>query len=250
MTEEGRRFGSLSDSRHEFIQLMRGSSAERICIFEVVATACANLGSIHCNGTFFEAPLRIAHLRRRGRYSWIIRDDTKAGPHVSKPHWRRARASDLAAIGTIAARIHPDLPEHPEVFAEKMHLFPDGCLVLARDNDIVGYGLSHPWMQHRIPPLDGFLNALPAAADCLYIHDVALLPECRGRGGARAYVAGIADLARGSGIGTLALVSVYATRPLWVRLGFGPVTPDAALRARIASYGAGATYMLRDLAAT
>jgi hypothetical protein len=37
---------------------------------------------------------------------------------MSKPHWRPARASDLPAISAIAARIHPDLPERPEVFAE------------------------------------------------------------------------------------------------------------------------------------
>jgi hypothetical protein len=37
---------------------------------------------------------------------------------------------------------------------------------------------------------------------------------------------------------------------MWERLGFRPVTADAALRAKLAPYGEGATYMLRDLAAT
>jgi hypothetical protein len=95
---------------------------------------------------------------------------------MSKPHWRPAHASDLPAVSTIAARIHPDLPERPEVFAEKMRLYPDGCRVLATDDGIVGYGLAHPWMQHRIPPLDGFLEQLPGDADCLYLHDIAVLP--------------------------------------------------------------------------
>ena len=99
---------------------------------------------------------------------------------MSKPHWRLARASDLPAISKIAARIHPDLPESPEVFAEKMRLYPDGCRVLVADDGIVGYGLAHPWMQHRIPPLDGFLEQLPGDADCLYLHDVAVLPDFRG----------------------------------------------------------------------
>ena len=65
---------------------------------------------------------------------------------------------------------------------------------------------------------------------------------------ARAYVATIEGLARTSGIATLALVSIYGTRVLWERLGFRPVTPDAALRAKLTSYGASATYMLRELA--
>jgi GNAT superfamily N-acetyltransferase len=167
---------------------------------------------------------------------------------MSKTHWRPAHASDLPAISAIAARIHPDLPESPEVFAEKMRLCPDGCLVLAAENETVGYGLSHPWMQHQIPPLDGVLETLPEDADCLYVHDVAVLPDFRGGGVARAYVVRIEGLARSSGIATLALVSVYATRSLWEHFGFRAVAADAELRAKLASYGGSATYMLRDLA--
>jgi N-acetylglutamate synthase-like GNAT family acetyltransferase len=81
------------------------------------------------------------------------------------------------------------------------------------------------------------------------VHDVAVLPDHRG-GAARAYVAKMEELARASGIAALALVSVYATRPLWERFGFRPVTADAELRAKLAGYGESATYMLRDLAAT
>ncbi|WP_339032140.1 GNAT family N-acetyltransferase [Bradyrhizobium symbiodeficiens] len=168
---------------------------------------------------------------------------------MSKPHWSPAHASDLPAISAIAARIHPDLPESPEVLTEKMRLYPDGCRVLVVGDEIAGYGLSHPWKQHRIPPLDGLLERLPEDADCLYVHDVAVLAESRG-GVLRAYIADIEQLARASGLATLALVSVYATQPLWQRLGFRPVTADADLRAKLASYGEGATYMLRDLAAT
>ena len=168
---------------------------------------------------------------------------------MSKLHWRPARASDLPAISAIAARIHPDLPERAEILAEKMRLYPDGCRVLVADHEIAGYGLSHPWKLNRIPPLDGFLERIPDDADCLYVHDVAVLPDCRG-GAARAYVATIEELARSAGIATLALVSVYATRPLWERLSFRPVTANAELRAKLESYGESATYMLRDLAAT
>ncbi|QDP26992.1 GNAT family N-acetyltransferase [Bradyrhizobium cosmicum] len=168
---------------------------------------------------------------------------------MSKPHWRPARTTDLPAISAIATRIHPDLPERPDVFAEKMRLYPDGCRVLVADDAIAGYGLAHPWRQHRIPPLDGFLERLPDDADCLYVHDVAVLPDFRG-GVARDYVSTIETLARASHITALALVSVYATRPLWERLGFRPVMADAELHAKLASYGDSATYMLRDLAAT
>ena len=174
--------------------------------------------------------------------------ETERRIDMSKPHWRPARVSDLPAVSKIAAQIHPDLPERPEVLAEKMRLYPDGCRVLAADDGIVGYGLAHPWMQHRIPPLDGFLEQLPGDADCLYLHDVAVMPDYRG-GAARDYVVAIEELARASGIAMLALVSVYATRSLWERLGFRPVTANAELRAKLASYGDSATYMRRDLTA-
>lgn len=153
---------------------------------------------------------------------------------MSKPHC--ARASDLPTISAIAARIHPDLPERPEVLAEKMRLCPDGCRVLAADEEIVGYGFAHPWTQRRIPALDDFLERLPDDADCLYLHDIAVLPRSRG-GVARAYVAAIEQLARASGLAALALVSVYGTRPLWEGFCFRPVTADAELSAKLASYG-------------
>jgi ribosomal protein S18 acetylase RimI-like enzyme len=166
---------------------------------------------------------------------------------MTEPHWRHAQQSDLPQIGEIAARIHPDLPERTEVISEKMRLCPDGCLVLAARDAIVGYGLSHPWMQHQIPPLDGFLEKLPPNTDCLYVHDVAVLPDYRGGGTARTYVATIEVLARSSHIETLTLVSVYRTRSLWERFGFRVVASDAALRRKLESYGESATFMVRDL---
>ncbi|SPP94578.1 MULTISPECIES: GNAT family N-acetyltransferase [Bradyrhizobium] len=168
---------------------------------------------------------------------------------MSKTHWRPAHTCDLPAISALAARIHPALPERAEVLAEKMRLYPAGCRVLGADEGIVGYGLTHPWMQYRIPPLDSFLHELPDRADCLHLHDLAVLSGFRG-GVARDYVAEIERLARASHIATLALVSVYATRPLWERVGFRAVTADAELRTKLESYGEGTTYMLRDLAAT
>ena len=167
-------------------------------------------------------------------------------------HWRQARSADLPDITEIAARIHPGLAERDEVLAEKMRLFPDGCMTLVADDAIVGYGLSHPWKLRQIPGLDDFLGALPADADCLYLHDVAVLPEYRGRQTAGSYIATIATIAKSASLGSaslgfLALVSVYGTNSFWARFGFRAVTPDAALRAKLASYGETAKYMINDL---
>jgi GNAT superfamily N-acetyltransferase len=161
-------------------------------------------------------------------------------------HWREAGRADLPAIGEIAERIHPDLPERAVVLAEKMRLYPSGCRVLVSGTAIVGYGIAHPWTLHQIPPLDDFLRKLPREADCLYVHDVAVRPEYRG-GALVSYMATIATLARATGIVSLALVSVYGTTALWERSGFRETAGDMALRAKLASYGESAKYMICDL---
>ena len=162
-------------------------------------------------------------------------------------HWRNAGTADLPDIMTIAATVHPDLPERAEVIAEKIRLCPDGCRVLVGDGKIAGYGLAHFWTLHTIPPLDEFLSSLPPSPDCLYIHDIAVRPASRGGRVADAYVDGITELARSAQITHLALVSVYDTALFWARLGFRIVAPDAALRTKLTSYGQGAAYMIADL---
>lgn len=162
-------------------------------------------------------------------------------------HWRRANDSDLPRINEIADQIHTGLPERPEVFAEKIRLCPEGSLVLLAGDKIVGYGISHPWQLHQIPPLDAFLERLPRDADCLYVHDVVVLPEFRGKLATASYIDEISRLAKATHIRALALVSVYDTHPLWGRFGFRVVTPDAELSAKLRSYGDTAKYMICDL---
>ena len=158
--------------------------------------------------------------------------------------WRPAVASDLADIQKIADQLHPDLHERPEVFAERLQLFPEGCFVLVRSVQVVGYGLSHPWSLNSIPPLNQLLGSIPQSPECLLIHDVAVLPQARGHGAAAILIELTAKLAQKRGILRLALVSVYNTRPLWTRLGFDVVS-DIAVTDKLKSYGQTARYMIR-----
>lgn len=157
--------------------------------------------------------------------------------------WRLATLDDLSAIMTIQDQVHTLLPEREAVFADKLHAFAQGCGVLVDDRGrAVGYGISHPWLLDDVPPLDTELPALPRQADCLFVHDVALLPLARGRGAGRAFVVQASGIAAGRGYRALALVSVYGTAPLWGSCGFAPRT-SAALEDKLAAYGAGAVYM-------
>lgn len=158
--------------------------------------------------------------------------------------WKPLEAGDIPAVLAIAGQLHPELPERLEVLAEKRRLFPDGGRKLVAGGVMVGYGLAHPWRLNAAPKLNAFMEKLPAAADCLYLHDVAVLPEGRGRGATGAYVVYLEGLARKLGLGYLALVSVYGTVPLWEKLGFKTVLAGAP---PLPSYGPTAAYMLKAL---
>ncbi len=160
--------------------------------------------------------------------------------------WRPAAAADLAEVERIGNAIHVSLQERPEVFANKLALFPQGCFVLARNGSVAGYGIAHPWGLGTVPALDTCVAALPPSPACLYIHDVVVLPAARGQGATGVLVDVFEAVARQHGLPSLALVSVYGTYPFWERFGF-QITAEPALADKLKSYGATARYMRKLL---
>lgn len=164
--------------------------------------------------------------------------------------WRPMTGADLPTVVAIAAAVHPGFPERPEVLAEKRALCPAGALVAEGDGQAVGYALAHPWTAATPPPLDTFLERLPERPDCLYLHDVALLPAARGRGLARAVVGHWVTVATRAGLPRLTLIAVNGSAPAWRALGFTASTEGGAARAaKLASYGPEAVYMERAVSA-
>ncbi len=160
--------------------------------------------------------------------------------------WQPLSRGDLPAVVLIADGIHASLRERVEVFGEKLSLFPEGCRKLMDGTRLVGYGFSHPWTLDSIPRLDGFMGKLPARPQCLYIHDVAVIPEARGNSAAARYVEHIKGLAAAMRIPHLALVSVYGTDALWGRMGF-KARESSGFGDALGTYGPGAKYMVYDL---
>ncbi len=156
------------------------------------------------------------------------------------------RAADLPAVSVLADRIHAAHPEAPAVFAERLRLFPQGCLALTDDSTLVGYAIAHPGRLGAPPPLNTLLEELPGRADCLYLHDIALAPSVAGRGHGSSLVARMVELAIDMRLPCLALVAVGGSAPFWKRLGFR-AAGDATPGAKLASYGADAAYMVRDV---
>jgi GNAT superfamily N-acetyltransferase len=160
--------------------------------------------------------------------------------------WRPATAAVLCDIQKISDEIHVGLRERPDVFEEKFNLFPHGCFVLMKCEEVVGYSVSYPWLLKCIPRLNEFVGSLPRSPQCLFIHDVVVLQQARGHGAAGVLIALVAKLAADQGIPNLALVSVYNTYSLWTRFGF-EIVPSAGLTDKLESYGDTAQYMVRRL---
>lgn len=160
------------------------------------------------------------------------------------------RPSDLDAVVDIADAVHPLLREDAAVFADRLALFPKGCLVLRANEGeqsktpILGYAVAHPWRGDSPPKLDTVLEALPRDPDRFYIHDVVVSPSCSGSGYAGRVVADLLLLAEP--FPAAILVSVYGTVPFWSRFGFreaSETVPPGALDA----YGENARFMIRTL---
>jgi GNAT superfamily N-acetyltransferase len=152
------------------------------------------------------------------------------------------RPSDLACVEPLGNAIHRDHPERPAVFAERLHLCPEGCFALDDLAGLAGYLVSHPWMLGTPPALDTLVGAIPGSADTWYIHDLALHPRARGSGAATAIVDTLAGLAAGRGVATMSLIAVGRSPPFWARQGFAPAPLPAG---KLASYGKGAHHMTR-----
>lgn len=157
--------------------------------------------------------------------------------------WRPMRAGDLPDVERISAVVHPGYPEREAVPAERLRLFPAGCLIAPRGDAAVGYAIAHPGIIGRPPPLDTLLGALPDGADCLYIHDVALLPDARGSGLGAAATGALTAVAEAHGFTRLALTAVNRSADFWSRQGFCAAFSEGDL----SSYGGDAIYMVRAL---
>jgi ribosomal protein S18 acetylase RimI-like enzyme len=155
--------------------------------------------------------------------------------------------ADLPDVERIGARVHPDHPEEPAVFAERLGLFPAGCLVLAGPAGLLGYTIAHPWRFGQPPSLDTLLGALPERPDTFYIHDIALLPETRRSGAGRAAVGLLTAQAAALGLPTVSLVAIGGSHGFWQGQGFC-THREAGLDAKLATYGPAARFMVRPLA--
>ena len=134
--------------------------------------------------------------------------------------WRPMTLNDLENVYLISQNTWADYSETFDIYKNKFITAPNGCYVYKEDNNntIKGYIISHPWNIHYPPPqLNTPLTKLEE--NCWFIHDIVILPECRG--------AGIGDEIIRKILNDNSIVSLVAadnetvkTKEFWTRYGF------------------------------
>lgn len=166
---------------------------------------------------------------------------------MGEAKWRAMTPDDLDRVVEIARIAFPNHPESRACFAERLALNPSGCFVLTEGDDpALGYLIAYPWTYGSAPALDTLIGSLPEMADLIYLHDLALAPEARGRKLAEAGVAHLVEAAGAAGWSHITLVAVNDATPFWTRQGF-VADDNPEMTRKLASYGDSARYMVRAL---
>jgi len=134
---------------------------------------------------------------------------------------RQLIADDVDDVLRISERCYSvDLLERRESVLHKHYLFPKGCLGVILDYKLVGYVYFHPWMLNHSVPLDDATYVLPEISDCIYIHDLAMLPGHRHARYGEQLIDHVAQVGQELSLMSYALVAVQNSEPYWGRWGF------------------------------
>jgi hypothetical protein len=155
--------------------------------------------------------------------------------------------TDLAAVSGLANRIHARYPERPEIFEEKLRLFPHGCFSLQDATSIIGYCLSHPWTRGLPPALDQLLGGLPQTPDTYFIHDIAIDERARGTGLTSGLLPVLTTVARRHRLSHVSLVAVNKSESFWRKAGFIETADHDLQRAVRSKYSDEAIHMEVEL---
>lgn len=158
--------------------------------------------------------------------------------------WRSMTGDDLDRVARIATIGFPNHFEGRAMFANRLALKPAGCYVLETPGGLEGYLIAYPWRTDSAPVLNTLIEAIPAEAEVIYLHDLVLTPAVRGQGWSKPAVAAVVDLAKAGGWATVALVAVNDAVDFWRGHGF-EVRQTPEMAAKLASYGSDARYMTR-----
>ncbi len=135
--------------------------------------------------------------------------------------------------------------ESLEVLQDKWHISPDTCFVCISDEgNVAGYLLSHPWFRSEPPKLfEQLASSEEQAIEYLYLHDIAIHPEFRGRAVGHSMVKALFNVATQKNFRKVSLVAVQGSASFWLLQGFHE-RPNVRVGSE---YGNGAVFMEKQL---
>jgi GNAT superfamily N-acetyltransferase len=129
-------------------------------------------------------------------------------------------ASDLNAIEVIQGEAYAGyFLESTDIIAQRFSLSPSTAWVAEREGDVCAYLVGYWSNVGKINPLNAPF-ALVDNANCLYLHDLALLKVVQGFGVGRKLIQAATDYALQEAADAIALLSVQNSKAFWQGFGF------------------------------
>lgn len=154
--------------------------------------------------------------------------------------------ADIPAVVALQDCCYSDaLYESPALLSQRLQAAANSCwLVENSAGELLAYLFSYPSINGYVTPLASAF-APAAAAELLYLHDMAVNPAARGLGLASRLLAKAKQHALSLGLTKLALVAVQGSVPYWQRHGFAVVNElsESAISALVSYHGEQACYM-------
>lgn len=164
---------------------------------------------------------------------------------------RSLQPGDLDGLMAVQAACYPaDYLEGAAVYARRLASAHQQSLGIEcrRTRRLQAYAAAYWSRPGQLTPLHGDFTASAGGEPLLYLHDVAVAPECVGQGAAGQLVRALFQRARAQGVRRAALVSVQGSQAYWRRHGFElQALGDPVQRERLRGYGEDAVYMQASL---
>lgn len=156
---------------------------------------------------------------------------------------RTLSTEDLPLIMQIQAACYPaHFNEAAEVFAERIANYAHSSWLALRNNQALGYLFTYPTQLGQVCKLgSGFSTS--QAANCLYLHDMAVLPEAKGQGIASALLSTALQYGRQRKLRHSALVAVQNSATFWQKFGYSISSLESEQQMNLLSYGDQAHYL-------
>ena len=163
---------------------------------------------------------------------------------VSDLEIRSMAERDLDAVLAIQSSCYTEVaPETLHSIRAKLVASSTTCFVAVASGEVVGYLIALPWEFANPPVLNLERCELPQRPDCLYLHDLAVVPKARGLGVGVKLVETFFKVLERLRLPRAALIAVQGSSAYWERFGFQIASTDADLRAKLLSYGTHVVYM-------